>query len=415
MRAITTLFTAAVVPLAAACGSDPPFFCGDGIPQQEVFVGEQKTVDVCFTDPGGGVLTVEASSADPDVVRTVSRADNVGITGVSPGEASVTVTATNDEGLSAETSFAVRVPNRPPKFVSSIREATIAVGRTLVWNLMDFFEEPDREPMTFAATSSNTTVATVDISGSVARVSGLDGGVSEVILTAKDPHGSEGTGTVEVTVKTPVTVFEDDFGSDESLDDWAVDASRSDVWVESGVLFVRAVTRSRYGTARRDVDRVVDYQIDLTMAAHGDDAGAIWLTGLQDGDIAYRFLIGDLGSRNWLFSRFQTSTNSFSTVAGGNSDLVVPDDFLEYTITLSIDGNVQVFAGDSMLADEDMTGSAPAIEEIWLVGPPDTATYDYAKLSGFADSDQPMRPGRIAKSILDRMIVLSELDLPVKR
>ena len=220
----------------------------------------------------------------------------VGVGGVSPGEAQVTVTATNEDDQSAETMFSVLVPNRAPNFVSDMTEADVAVNKSVEWNLAELFEEPDREEMTFEATSSNSAVG-VAVDGSIAEVFALSEGQSQVTLTATDPHGSKGTGTVNVTVKTPVLVWEDDFETDASLDDWAADDA-SKIWVEDGSLHVQTLEDDRYGIAERDADDVKDFEFAFTsLTPDGGQSGLIWLTGETTGDEAYRFLMGGGGGK----------------------------------------------------------------------------------------------------------------------
>ena len=129
IRSTTAPTTVAVVLLAAACGADPdpplpPRFCGDPIPQQKVFVEESKSVEVCFEDPGGGNLTKSAVSSDTSVAQASPRGDSVALRGVSPGDATITVTVTNADDLSADTSFSVLVSNRAQ---GSEREALVAL------------------------------------------------------------------------------------------------------------------------------------------------------------------------------------------------------------------------------------------------------------------------------------------------
>ena len=76
-----------------------------------VFVGHSSTVDAAayFTDPDGEPLVYEATSSDP-TKASVSVAENiVTITGEAVGSVTITVSATDPGGLSAEQSFRVDV------------------------------------------------------------------------------------------------------------------------------------------------------------------------------------------------------------------------------------------------------------------------------------------------------------------
>ena len=100
---------------AAAAGevSEPvnaPPRLAEELPALQLDVGETRTVDLdaAFEDPNGDRLRYSASSDDAAVsVRATASAARV--RGVRPGEATVTVTATDPEGLSATAAFDVAV------------------------------------------------------------------------------------------------------------------------------------------------------------------------------------------------------------------------------------------------------------------------------------------------------------------
>ena len=65
-----------------------------------------------FSDPDGGVLTYSAISSSPGVAAAAVSGDAVTVTPVRPGSTTITVTATDDGGLSAMQRFAVTVAAR---------------------------------------------------------------------------------------------------------------------------------------------------------------------------------------------------------------------------------------------------------------------------------------------------------------
>ena len=414
MRTFAALSTATVALLAVACSAKPPTYCGDAIAQQSVFVGEQVTIEPCFEDPGGGTLKLAATSSDESVARAFLLRDNVGVGGVSPGEAQVTIEATNDEGQSAKTTFSVLVPNRAPKFVSDMREAEVAVNKSVEWNLAELFEEPDREEMTFAATSSNTGAVGVTVNGSIAEVFALSEGQSQVTLTATDPHESKGTGTVNVTVKTPVTVWEYDFETDDDLDDWEFVDTTAKVWVEDGALNIQSLRDGFFGIAERANDAVTDFTLELTVSNPDlpSQAGLIWITGDTIGDQAYRFIVSpsDFGNNNWVFHKWD---GQWTQVSVGNSNVLEFGAFQDWTLSFN-DGQLLVIVDDQEAVDLSVDGSTGTFELIWLFGPEEISKYDYAKLSGFLVEDRAAKP-RIALSKVDREMALQKLLSQIKR
>ena len=97
--------------------------------------GNSRSVDVSgnFTDPDGDALSYTASSSAPSVATASASGSSVTIAPVTAGSATVTVAASDPDGLSAGQTIAVTVmANSAPAFSSatsfSIPENTIAVG-----------------------------------------------------------------------------------------------------------------------------------------------------------------------------------------------------------------------------------------------------------------------------------------------
>ena len=210
---------------AAACGGDggtepepppqpnrPPVASGS-LPAQNMTVGESVTVSVAaaFNDPDGDALTYTANSSNAGVVSVALSGTNVSITAVSAGTATVTVTARDPGGLSASASANVTVvePNRPPAASGSLPAQNMTVGESVQVNVASFFTDPDGDPLTYAAASSNTAVANVSLSGSVLTVSAVAAGTVTVTVTASDPEGLSASLSASVTVESanraPVT------------------------------------------------------------------------------------------------------------------------------------------------------------------------------------------------------------------
>ena len=344
-RLVSTVVGAAT---AVACGEEPPVYCGDAIPQQSVFVHQETTVEPCFQDPAGGTLTLSATSSDESKVRASRRGSKVSVHGVAIGEAKVTVTATNEAQLTAETSFSVRVPNRAPEFVSTLRDAWVIVDESIQWKLMEFFKDPDGEQMTFAATSSNSGAVAVTIAGTDAEVSGVSEGQSRITLTATDPHGSSGSGTIEVTARGQVTLIEDDFDTDASLDDWETpdDDDFMSAEIDDGYLVLASDTFWTAFLSQELGGEAEDWTVDVVLNnpdQNGRSGFYLW-TGHQRYS-EYRLLVGEaqyggeIGLANWLFVWRDESQGIFVTDSwayGLSRDI---DDFSDLAISISSIGD----------------------------------------------------------------------------
>ncbi|MYH54025.1 MAG: hypothetical protein F4139_13955 [Gemmatimonadetes bacterium] len=158
---------------------------------RELYVGDALEIDVAahFADPDGDPLEYAAVSSDPARAVVAVSGGVVTVTGSAVGNARVTVTARDPEGLSAEQAFAVTVPNRAPLPVGTIADRDVHVGDTVTLDVTAWFTEPDGETLAYGAASSGSETATADLAGSTLTIAGVTVGEATVTVTARDPHG----------------------------------------------------------------------------------------------------------------------------------------------------------------------------------------------------------------------------------
>ena len=172
--------------------------------------GETATVDVSgnFMEPDGQTLSYSASSSAPEVATASVSGSTITVTAVGRGMATVTVTATDPGSESATQSFQVTVPNRAPQAEGSIPNAEVKAGESKSEDLRSYFSDPDGDALTYSATSSAPTVATVSVAGRVLTITGAGSGTATVTVTAADPDGDTATQSFQVTVpnRAPETV-----------------------------------------------------------------------------------------------------------------------------------------------------------------------------------------------------------------
>ena len=165
-------------------------------------------VDVsgAFQDPEGDALTYRAVSSDSSVASVTVSGFTVSVTPLSGGTATVTVTATDVDGsnTSATQTFDVTVASRPPEAVGTLAPLSLRVAdgvRSV--NVSGAFRDPDADPLTYSASSSDPSVATVSVTGATVRVTPVSGGTATVTVTATDADGSNtsATQTFDVTVE----------------------------------------------------------------------------------------------------------------------------------------------------------------------------------------------------------------------
>ena len=177
----------------------------DTIADREVQAGSIETVDAAayFTDPDGDALRYGATSSDASRVGVAVSGSEVAVRGEAGGTATVTVTASDPEGLAAGLSFEVTVPNQPPEPVGVIAERTVAEDGAFSVDVEPYFTDPDGDRLEYSAGSSNAGAATAIARGAFVNVTGVAEGTATVTVTATDPDGLDAIQSFEVTVEQP--------------------------------------------------------------------------------------------------------------------------------------------------------------------------------------------------------------------
>jgi hypothetical protein len=172
----------------------PPLSAGT-VPGQTIEVGDTSGVVVGphFTDPDGDALSFSVVTTDTLVATTAVRDSVVAVTGVAKGSATVTVTATDTEGLKASLSFAVTVPNRGPVVVDAIPGLTMGVGREAAMELGSYFGDPDGDGLAFAAVAADSAVVAISVDRGSVTLTAISKGESMVTVTATDTEGLAAT------------------------------------------------------------------------------------------------------------------------------------------------------------------------------------------------------------------------------
>ncbi len=173
------------------------------IAPQTIEVDATTTTDISgyFTDPDGDELAYTAASSDATVAAATISGGDLTVMAIAKGEATVTVTATDTEGLTATQPFVVTVPNRPPHATGSIEGRTIEVDETAILDLPGHFTDPDGDRLVYSAATSDRAVATVEVDGSALTVRAIAKGSATVTVTATDTEDL--TATQEFAVMVP--------------------------------------------------------------------------------------------------------------------------------------------------------------------------------------------------------------------
>ena len=93
------------------------------------------------------------------------------------------------------------VANRAPQPVGRIPAQTLREGSgAIAVNVAAYFRDPDGDPLTYTAATSNGGVVTAAVSGSTVSLAPVSAGRATVTVTARDPAGLGATQTMAVTV-----------------------------------------------------------------------------------------------------------------------------------------------------------------------------------------------------------------------
>ena len=178
-------------------------------------------------EEGGLVLTWTAVSIGhwspaPAVTYAVTRGDVVVADGLVArrfvaadltGVYQAVAVVLGGEASRSERVFTDMAGNQPPVAVGTLPDRTLSVeGGVVTFDVATAFEDPDGDPLTFAASSSQESVAAVVLEGSKATLTPQAEGTSTITVTATDAGGSNATATqtFAVTVTPPTAVDYDD-------------------------------------------------------------------------------------------------------------------------------------------------------------------------------------------------------------
>ena len=167
-----------------------------------IFIGDTVTADLSdhFTDPDGDELAYAASSSAPTVVAAGVTGGTLRIVPKAKGKATVKVTATDDEGASAEMNVSITVGNRRPVVVVDTVKLEPYIGQQLSLVVSDYIVDPDGDELIFEAVSSDEAVVLVGISADTLQVEGASRGDATVTVTATD------TDSLRISMGIPTTV-----------------------------------------------------------------------------------------------------------------------------------------------------------------------------------------------------------------
>ena len=174
------------------------------IPAQALPPGGEATVDLSdhFTDPDADELSFEGTTSDAGVATVSIDGSEATVAGVAAGTATITFTASDPDGLSADQEAAVTV-NTPPMPEGTIAGISVAVGGSTEVVVSGHFSDADGDALSYEAASSDDAVATASVADSTMTIAGVGAGSATITITATDPRGASAVQEATVAVTTP--------------------------------------------------------------------------------------------------------------------------------------------------------------------------------------------------------------------
>ncbi len=319
----------------------------NSISDLDLFIGDTVEIELSgyFSDPDGDMLTYTAETAHANVATVTVSGSSATVAGISQGNVTITVTATDASGLGAWQAFEVDVPNRAPYPVDSLPDLTLFTRDTVQVDVSGYFSDPDGDALTYAAATADADVATVSVFWSSATVVGSSQGATTITVTASDAGGltAQGEFVVEIPNRAPATV-----GHIGDLDLYAGDTVQVDV---SENFNDPDGDMLDYGAASSD-------ELVATVAAEG---AIITIFALSDGTASLTVRVRDPGGL--------TAEQDFS------ANLDTPEDPRIRFLT----GPVAVLEGDTIVVElQARPAPREAIEVAYTIGGDDDPRTDDA-------------------------------------
>ncbi|MCY3703890.1 MAG: Ig-like domain-containing protein [Gammaproteobacteria bacterium] len=358
----------------------PPEATQDSLRSLSIQERNTEAVNVAqyFTDPNGQALTYTAESDDPAVATVSVSGSTMTVTAVAIGTATVTVTATDPYGLTASLNGTVTVierVNQAPEAQGTINDISRSAGWSGTLELEGddvLFVDPDGDDLTYSAESSDPSVAALELTGSLLRVSTLVEGTATGTVTATDPGGLSASVSFGITVLPAAgLIFRDDFDDESSLEDWGFDNAEGEV--SEGILRVTNTADSVWGIVGREVDPpITSWEVQARVGRQADTIQtALFFVVTDPGERsteAFRILIGtrvldfgdgDTETINYglqVFFEPEGREEGWYFIGGdgvafrGISDAINdgPGEFTDMTVRVQ-DGLFQALAGEELL------------------------------------------------------------------
>ena len=194
------------------------------------------------------------------------------------------------EWLATIEHFSGSTCNRSPETVGAIPAQTLAANGTAQGlPLADYFLEPDDDPLTFTATSSDADAVAASVSESTVWLAPGEAGTATLTVTASDPAGLSATQTMAVTV-----VASSGPQNDKAALEALYDGTDGPSWTNSTNWKSAAPLGQWHGVITDAAGRVTNLDLDENALAGPIPAALGNLSNLEELDLGQNALTGPI-------------------------------------------------------------------------------------------------------------------------
>ncbi|MBD3921389.1 S-layer homology domain-containing protein [Paenibacillus sp. PR3] len=155
-----------------------------------------------FSDPGADALTYEVSSSNTGIATVALTGTQAKVHAVATGAAAIQLKAKDGKGGETTTQFQVTV-NEPPTIATLPAQGLQMGDAPTNINLSSYLSDPENDALTVTATSNDTSVVTVSVTGKQLTLTPVATGSTTIAVTVSDGRGGQATAQLTVTVSPP--------------------------------------------------------------------------------------------------------------------------------------------------------------------------------------------------------------------